>query len=98
MLTKRHTRPIGRNVIIEVVLPTSSIVLTEGAIAGIDNKDFVVTDVGPDCSRGIKVGDIVQCADGFRGLPTTDGRDMHFICSETDIEAVIDLIPGEEIE
>jgi hypothetical protein len=93
--TKRRTRPIGRNLVIEVVLPESQIVLTDGAIAGIDDKDFVVTDVGSECTRGIKVGDIVQPADGFRGLATTDGRKLHFVCSETDIEAIIDLLPGE---
>tara|TARA_R110002020_G_scaffold207256_2_gene412644 strand:- start:1804 stop:2040 length:237 start_codon:yes stop_codon:yes gene_type:complete len=77
-------------------MPESTIILTDAAIAGIDDKDFVVTAVGEQCTRGLKVGDLVQCADGFRGLPTTDGRDLHFICSETDIEAIIDLLPSEE--
>ena len=97
MSTKRRTRPIGRNLVIEVVLPESKIVLTDGAIAGIDNKDFVVVAVGEQCTRGLKEGDLIQLADGFRGLPTTDGRKLHFLCSETDVEGVIDLLPEGDI-
>ena len=97
MATKRRTRPIGRNLVIEVVFPETSLVMPDASqIANFSDKDFVVADVGPECTRGLKVGDIVQCADGFRGLPTADSREMHFICSETDVEAVIDLLTGEE--
>jgi len=64
----------------------------DAQLANFDDKDFVVTDVGDQCTRGIKVGDIVQCADGFRGLATVDSRQRHFICSETDIEAVVELV------
>lgn len=94
--TKRTTRPLGRNVVLEVVLPESKIILTDAAIAGIDDKDFIVVALGAQCTRDLKIGDIVQVADGFRALPTVDGLELHFVCSETDIEAVIELHPGEE--
>ena len=91
-VTKRRTRPLGRNVVIEVVLPVTTIIMPDDAqLANFDDKDFVIADVGDQCTRGLKVGDMVQCADGFRGLATADSRERHFICSETDIEGVIEL-------
>jgi hypothetical protein len=95
METKRRTRPLGRNLVVEQVMHASTIILE-----GVQSKgmyDLVVADVGPDCTRGIKVGDIIEVADGFRALPTTDGRDKHFICSETDVEGVLDLQPTGDI-
>lgn len=64
MSTKRITRPLGRNIIIEVVLPESIIVMPD-QIQNINDKDFVVVALGPDCTRGIQIGDIVQASDMF---------------------------------
>lgn len=94
--TTRRTRPLGRNIIVEQVMHHDSIIHLD-KVQDKGMYDLVVQDVGSECTRGLKPGDIIEVADGFRALPTTDGRDKHFVCSETDVEGVLELLPEGNI-
>ncbi len=87
--TPRKTRPLRDYIVIEVVVPESRIIMPE--LKNIDDKDFVISDVGPDVTD-LKVGDIVQVVSGFQAVRTRDGRDLHFIAKASDVVAVIDLV------
>ena len=91
MAIKRITRPIGRNIIVEQVMHSTSVIVLD-AVTENGLYDLVVQGVGPACTYGLKVGDIIEVAYGLRALPTTDGREKHFVCSETDVEGVLDLV------
>lgn len=95
MLT-RTTKPLGRYVLIDVfVRNASKLIIAPDAdkIQDIDMKDFVVADVGPDCTRGLKEGDFLVVQGGFGGVPVRDdtlpdnlhGHVGRFLCNETDV-------------